>query len=169
MCSSYHKWHFPYPFITFWSWREGELFFSFSPRGLGSFSPEWYNISSTLGTEPFVCTQYRGIFSADTSQAGMHTLYLHSQRHWQMVGDKRSIPWSCRRTISTDPRFQSLKDTVQQPNRSTAQHSARSKAGAWNVCQDSLIQKCLSLQDGNKSGKWVWNVLTKRCKGNNLV
>lgn len=94
-------------------------------------------------TEPSVCTQYWGIFSADTSQAGMHTLYLHSQRNWQMVGDKRSIPWSCRRTISTDTRFQSLKITVQQPNHSTAQHSARSKAGAWNVCQDSLIQTCL--------------------------
>lgn len=27
--------------------------------------------------------------------------------------------------------------------RSTVQHSARSKAGARNVCQDSLIQMCL--------------------------
>lgn len=58
-----------------------------------------------------------------------------------MVDDKRSIAWSCRRTLLTDPEFQSLKGAVQQPNHSSAQHSARSKAGAWTVCQDSLTWK----------------------------
>lgn len=118
------------------------IVFFFLPQGALRVFLRMIQYFLTLGTEPSVCTQYWGIFSADTNQTGMHTLYLHSQRNWQMVGDKRSIPWSCRRTISTDPRFQSLKDTMQQPNRMNAQHSARSKAGAWNVCQDSLIQTC---------------------------
>lgn len=119
--------------------KKENCFFLF-PQGAWGIFLRMTQYFLTLRTEPSVCTQYWGIFSADTSLAGMHTSYLRSQRNWQMVGDKRSIPWSCRRTISTDPRFQSLKITVQQPNHSTAQHSARSKAGAWNVCQDSLIQ-----------------------------
>lgn len=145
MCWCYHKRHFPPSFIT-WSFDIGKkvnyCFFLFPLGACGLFSqnvkkfPPYFECSILFAHN----THYWWIFSADTMSGCPRALYLHSQRNWQMVDDKRSIPWSCRRTASTDPRFQSLKDTEKQPNRSTAQHSARNMAGAWNICQDSLTQ-----------------------------
>lgn len=145
MCWCYHKRHFPPSFIT-WSFDIGKkvnyCFFLFPLGACGLFSQNVKKFSPYFECSILFAhnTHYWWIFSADTMSGCPRALYLHSQRNWQMVDDKRSIPWSCRRTASTDPRFQSLKDTEKQPNRSTAQHSARNMAGAWNICQDSLTQ-----------------------------
>lgn len=145
MCYFYHN-SFPLPLspnLLILARKRITVFF-LSPGSLGTFFLRMLFFLHTW-KEAFCLytTHIAGGFSVLTlCQVGTRALYLHSQ-NWQMVGVKRSIPRNCRRIISTDPGFQSLKDTVQQPNHSTAQHSARSKAGAWNICQDSLTQKGL--------------------------
>lgn len=147
MCWSSHKWHFLPPLSSnFFILVRKNYGFFYSARGLGNFSLRMLENFLHIWKEAFCLhtTHIAGGFSVLTlCRVGTDALYLCSQKNWQMVGDKRSIPWNCRRIISTDSGFQSLNDTVQQPNHSTAQHSARSKAGAWNICQDSQIQKSL--------------------------